>query len=146
MDGWLAFKNIQTSGGNALKAQGFGQRRVVHNAAARQVDQGGGGLHQRQLGSSYGVVGGGRIRQHQHHVVRAFQQLFLTHVTGVEACFGGRIQARAVVVDHLHAKAQCRAPGNGLADAAHTNNAQRGAMHLGAREHVVAPARPFACA
>ena len=54
--------------------------------------------------------------------------------------FGG--QAAAVVVDHFHAKTVEPAPRNSLPDAAHAQNAQRGAVDVAAAKHVVAPAGP----
>jgi hypothetical protein len=42
------------------------------------------------------------------------------------------------VVDHPHAEAVRAAPRNALADAAHAQDAQRAAVHLGAGKHVVA--------
>ena len=68
----LAFKHIQARCRNAFFAQGNRQRSVVHNAAARDVDQRGGGLHQRQFFGTDGVVRFGRIRYHQHDVVSRF--------------------------------------------------------------------------
>ena len=79
-------------------------------------------------------------------MVRGLEQFFLATKAGVEAGLGGGVQARAVVVNHPHAKAQGGTPGNGLADAPHADNAQGAAMHLGTGKHVVAPARPKACA
>ena len=73
----LAFKHIQAGCGNALLTQRHGQRRVVHNAAARNVDERGRGLHQRQLGCTNGVVRCRAVGHHQHDVVCRAQQLFL---------------------------------------------------------------------
>ena len=48
------------------------------------------------------------------------------------ACLHLRFWALAVV-QHAHAKASCRAPGQGFADAAHANDAQGLAMHVTAK-------------
>ena len=56
VDRRLALKNIQPGCSDLLVFQSDSQSRIVHNAAAGQVDQIGGWLHQRQLCSAYGVV------------------------------------------------------------------------------------------
>ena len=140
----LAFKHVQAGGGNGLVFQGHGQRRVIHNAAARNVDQRGGGLHQRQFGCTDGVVGRRRIRQHQHQVVSGFQQLVLADIARFALGFQRGIKARTVVINDLHAKAERATPGNALADAAHAQNAQCGAVNVSTGKHVKAPLGPLA--
>jgi glyoxylate/hydroxypyruvate/2-ketogluconate reductase len=58
---------------NAAFAQGHGQRRVVHNATTRNVDQRGRGLHQCQFSRANGVVRRCGIRHHQHYMVSVFE-------------------------------------------------------------------------
>ena len=55
-------------------------------------------------------------------------------------------EVAAVVICHRHVEAAVAAPGNRLADAAHAQDAQRGAVHVAAGEHVEAPVRPPAFA
>ena len=118
------------------------QGAVIDDAAARQVDQRGRGLHSGQFCRANGVVRGGAVGQYQHHMVRGLQEFLLARIT----CFAGRfssgIQAAAVVINHLHAKTKSRAAGNGLPNAPHANDPQSAAMHFGAGEHVIAPACP----
>jgi hypothetical protein len=52
----LAFEHIQTGCRDTPLAQRLGQRGVVHDTAARNVDQRGRGLHLRQLRRADGVV------------------------------------------------------------------------------------------
>jgi hypothetical protein len=46
-----------------------------------------------------------RVRQHQHDVIGARQQLVLRYVLRGELRLDFRRDARAVVIDHLHAEA-----------------------------------------
>jgi len=57
-----------------------------------------------------------------------------------------RRQAAAVVIDHLHAKAQGTAPGDGLTDAAHAEHTQCRAVHILPAELVHRPAVPLTAA
>jgi len=139
----LAFKHIESSGGDALVAQSCGQRNVIHNPAARDVHQRCGGLHHRQFGSANRVMRLGRIWQHQHEVIGGAQQFLLGHVTGFTFCFHRSVKARAVVINHLHAKTMRAAFGNALADAPHAQHTQRRAVNVRACKHVVAPLRPI---
>jgi hypothetical protein len=77
-------------------------------------------------------------------VVGLAQQRGLVDPARAQGCFDRAIEPAAVVVDHPHAEAQRAAPGDGLADAAHAQDAQRGAVHVGAGEHVVGPVCPAA--
>ena len=138
----LALEHVQPGGGNAACLEGLGQRRIVHDAAACDVDEGGGGLHQRQLGPADGVVVLRGVGQHQHQVVGLLQQFGLADQGGPAGGLGGGIEAAAVVINDAHAKAVVAPAGNALADAAHAQDAQRAAMHLGAGKHVHAPAVP----
>ena len=89
----LAFEHIQSSSGDAFVAQSGGQRGVIHNAAARDIHQRGGGLHQRQFCGANRVVRRGGIRQHQHEVIGGAQQLFLAHIAGLAFGFQRSIKA-----------------------------------------------------
>ena len=86
-----------------------------------------------------------RKGQHQHQMIGLRQQLWLADIASLAISFQRGIKARAVVIDDLHAKAMGSAAGNGLADTAHAQNAQRCAVHLGARKQVVMPVFPQAC-
>jgi hypothetical protein len=80
-----------------------------------------------------------RIRQHQHQVVGLAQQGGLVDVAGADGRF--LLGAGGCGCDRSpHAEAQRAAPRDGLPDAAHAQDAQRGAVHVGAGEHVVGPA------
>ncbi|KEH14628.1 hypothetical protein GY15_04125 [Delftia sp. 670] len=74
------------------------------------------------------------------------QQFILAHVAGLAFGFQLGRQARAVVIDHLHAEAMRPAFGDALADAAHADDAQRAAVHFRAGKQVVAPGVPLSCA
>ena len=140
----LAFKHIEPRCRDLPAAQRGGQRRVIDDAAARDVDQRRCRLHQGQLGSADAVVRGGRIRQHQDQVVGGFKQLVAADEARLAVGLSRRVELRAVVVDDLHAETVRAAFGNALPDPAHTQNAQRGMMNVRAGKHVVAPLRPFA--
>ena len=139
----LALKHIQPGSSNLFACQGCGQGCVVHNAATRDVHQCGRGLHLCQFCRTNGVVRCSRVRQYQHQVVSGFQKLVFADVTGLARGLQRRIEARAVVIDDVHAKAQRPASGNTLPDAAHAQHAQRGAMDVVASKHVKAPFVPF---
>ena len=78
-------------------------------------------------------------------MVGGLEQLFFAHPAGFAFGLRGRVQVRAVVINHLHAKTMGTPAGNALADAPHAQNAQRGAMNVGACKHVIAPFGPQAC-
>mmetsp|Transcript_10626 Transcript_10626/g.43521 ORF Transcript_10626/g.43521 Transcript_10626/m.43521 type:complete len:307 (+) Transcript_10626:465-1385(+) len=140
----LALEDVQARRGQAALTQGGGQRVLVDDAATRDVHQRGRGLHQGELGRADAVMRRSGIRQHEDEVVGFAQQLVLAEVAGAQLGLGGCGQARAVVIDDLHAKAETAAARDRLADAAHAEDAQRAAMHLGASEEVPGPARPAA--
>ena len=144
VDAGFTLKHVQPGGSNHPVFKCLCQRSVVHNAAARNVDQGGRGFHQGQFWRANAVVRGGAVGHHQDQMVRRRKQLLLAHITRLAFLLQRGAQGRAVVVDHLHAKAQSTPARNRLPNAAHAQYAQGAAVHFGAREHVVAPARPLA--
>ena len=50
------------------------------------------------------------------------------------------------MINHGHSKTQRTAPGDALTNAAHAQNAERGAMNVGTRQQVVTPGCPLASA
>ena len=132
MNARLTLEHVESRSGEGAGLQRRRQRRVVDDAAARDVGQRRGRLHQAQLGGTDRVVRGSRVGQHQHQVIGLAQQRRLVDVAGAQSGFGRGVEPGAVVIDHRHAEAQCAAPRDGLADAAHAQDAQRCAMHVGA--------------
>ena len=91
MHRWFPLKYIQSGSSNRAVAQGCCQRRVIDNAAARDIDQRCGGLHHCEFGGTNGVVRCRRIGQHQHQVVRCFKQFFLADISGLAVGLKRRI-------------------------------------------------------
>jgi hypothetical protein len=81
---WLALEDVEPGGGDAPLAQRLRQRRVVDDAAARDVGQRRGRLHLRQLGRADRVVRGGRIRHDEHQVVASRSSASLLDVARAE--------------------------------------------------------------
>ncbi len=142
VDGGLALEHIQPGGAQMAALQGVGERGFVHNAAAGDVDQRGAGLHLRQLGRTDEVIGGGAVGQRQQHMPTLAQQLGQLAITGAQIVFEVRGQPFAVVIEHAHIEAMRRTPRDGLADASHADDTQRGAMHIRAGEQIDAPFFP----
>ena len=142
VDGRLTLKHIDTGRRNRALAQRCGQRGIVDDATTGNIDQGRGGFHHGEFSGANGVVGFGAVGQNQHDVVSLLQQLGFAHKAGLARRFGRGIERLAVGIDNFHAKAQSAAAGNALADAAHADDAQGAAVHLGTGKHVVAPACP----
>ena len=103
-----------------------------HHPAARAIDQDRGRLHQRQFARADQVMRLRRIGNHEHYKVGARQQFITRHIGGIEIFLLRFSQTLAVVVKQLHVEA-ARAPRNGLADAPHTDDAERGVMHVAAQ-------------
>ncbi len=143
VDGGLALKHIQPGGTQMAAVQGVGKRGFVHHAAAGDVDQRGAGLHLRQLGRTNEVIGGGAVGQRQQHMPTFAQQLGQLAITGAQIVFEMRGQPFAIVIEHAHIETMRCTPRNGLADATHADDAQRGAMHIRAGEQIDAPFFPL---
>ena len=136
MNARLAFEHVEAGGSDGARLQGCRQRRVVDDAAACDVGEGGGRLHQLKLLGADRVMRRCGVGQHQHQVIGLAQQRGLVDIARTDLRFCFSIQLRAVVVDHLHAEAQRTTPRDGPADAPHAQDAQRRAMHVGTGELV----------
>ena len=121
------------------RSQRLRQRGVVDDAAARHVDERGGGLHERQFGGADRVVALGECRAAPAPDGRPRAAACPCHPARAQrassppagGCGCGRSPSC-----RSRARRAARCP----ADAAHAQDAQRGAVHVGAGEHVVAPA------
>ena len=74
MDRGLAFEDVEAGGGDPPFAQRRRQGDVVDDAAASDVDQRRGRLHQRQLGGADEVMRLGAVRHDDDQVVGLAQQ------------------------------------------------------------------------
>ncbi len=129
-----------------LLPQRLRQRRVIDDTAAGDVGQRRGRLHQRELGGADGVMARLRVRHDDDEVIALAQQRLLVDPARAERRFEIGREPGAVVIDHLHAETERAAARDRLADAAHAEDAERGAMHVGAAEKIVRPALPLAAA
>ena len=120
-----------------------------HRGAPAAIDKNGAALHG---GKQFGVDHAPRaVRQgqHGHHKVRLRQQRGQRRVDGLALQFrglGGEVHRAAGVVHHRHAKPQCGAARHGLANAAKSEQAQRLAMHIAAKQVFSNVLRPPALA
>ena len=120
---------------------------VVDDAAASDVDERRGRLHQRQLGGADEVMRLGAVRHDDDQVVGLAQQRPRARRSARRASASAAAsRRRAVVIDHLHAEAVRAAARDRLADPAHAEDAERRAVHVAAGEQVDAPLRPLAAA
>ena len=84
------------------------------------------------------------VRHDDHEVVRLAQQHGLRRPARTELRLDGGVQPRCGCDRPPACEAKRAAPRDRLADAAHAEDAEGRAMHVGAGEHVVAPSAPFA--
>ena len=92
-----------------LLAQCIGQRGIVHHAAARDVRQGRGRLHLRELGRTDEVMRRGDVRHHDDEVSAARSSSSFGDVARTELRLDPRASSRdAVVVEHRACRSRVR--------------------------------------
>src|SRR5690606_17549032 len=112
----LLGKHVQSGAGDRLALQRLDQRRLVHDSAARGVDQNGGALHHVELALTHDVDGLLRLADVQADHVGAAVEVVKLHELNVELLSQQNVRV-ARPGDHLHADAASNA-GDLLADGA----------------------------
>ena len=88
----------------------------------------------------------GAVRHDDHQVIAVAQQLPAADVARTEPGLDRGVEARAVVIDHLHPEAERAALRDALPDPAHAEHAERRAVDIAAGEEVDGPLGPIAAA
>src|SRR5512146_95206 len=140
---WLILEYIEARPSERTRLQRFDQRRVVHDAAARRVDENGGRLHFLQFSRTDQVMRLRRIRHLQYDEVGLFEEFFLRHVRSIKPPRQSVGYALAVVINYFHVETRSAARDR-LADAAHADDAERRMVHVDAQPLFEPPTRPLA--
>ena len=133
--------DIETGGSNAMPGERCGERGIVNNAAASDIDQRRRGLHQGEFALTDDVVSRRRIGQHQQQMVGLRQQLIKRYTGSPERCRTRRLAA--IAINDSHRKA-CSAPCNRRSDPTHAEDAKGAAMDIGTQKLIPGPAIPVA--
>ena len=141
---WLPGKHIQPRSADLSSLQGCYQGLLIHHRATGSIDQDGFGFHHRQFGGSNEVVGFRCQRHDRADKIRRAQQLLPRYKTCPQFLLQLGFRAIAAVQD-IHAEAESSAPGNGGANLAQTDDAQRLAMHITAEMGFTDRCSPIAC-
>jgi len=115
------------------------ERRLIDDWAARRIDQDRSGLHARQRPRIDQALGGRRQRDVEAHEIGLRQQVVQVDAHRAQLARGFRLGR--IRVQHPHLEAAGTA-GYRLADAPHTHDAQRRAVHVLAHKQCRPPGLP----
>ena len=138
----LIFKDVESSAGDFTVFKRRNESGFIHDGTTGCVDEKGGRLHPVKLGS---VKEGARLWKERH--VQADEIGFReerVHVAEfrVDRIFNFLRSANRIRIDHLHLETGAAA-GNGMANAAETDNTESLAPNIGAAELIEIPALPI---
>ena len=126
----LLIEDIDRRAGDLARAERCDQRRLIHDRAARGVDEPRRRLHQREIGGSDKTVRAGAQHEMDGEDVRLPEEIFFRDVGGAR---GQRLLLRQVLApgDDAHAEGEADA-GDLRADIAEAEHAQGLAAQIGA--------------
>ena len=141
----FTLEHVQTCRTNPLMAQCINHRCFVNNLAPRDVDEDAFRTHQRKLPGADQPLGLRRQRQGQADEIGLLEQVFQAAVLRIKTRLDSRF-TRLAVIDHRHAKSEMTTLRQRLANAAHADDAQHLAMHIGAKMRRAEVALPLTAA